>query len=210
MPPGQIAPVPDPSALSDRDRDRAFECCACRSYGAERLRLGRRIAGAPARRRSTKATPGLGFGVVAYVLPDRRSNAALEAGESGGVDLHNTDYNLNAAIGAAYGITYQLTTISPSCRTSQQSAREAETMRRIRRPQHNVSGIGKLSIPPKMHYCTTRVPASRSIGGIELPTGSTHQRSRDGERLETERRPGTGSWDPIFGASLRKTRVPSS
>ena len=40
------------------------------------------------------------------------------------------------------------------------------------------------------------------IGGIKLPTGSTHQRSRDGERLETEHQPGTGSWDPIFGASL--------
>jgi hypothetical protein len=39
------------------------------------------------------------------------------------------------------------------------------------------------------------------IAGIKLPTGSTHRRSLDGERLETEHQPGTGSWDPIFGAS---------
>src|SRR5205085_10634921 len=39
------------------------------------------------------------------------------------------------------------------------------------------------------------------IGGLKLPTGSTHKTSPDGERLETERQPGTGSWDPIFGAS---------
>ena len=39
------------------------------------------------------------------------------------------------------------------------------------------------------------------IGGIKLPTGSTHRRDPEGERLETEHQPGTGSWDPILGAS---------
>ena len=39
------------------------------------------------------------------------------------------------------------------------------------------------------------------VAGIKLPTGSTRQRSPDGERLETEHQPGTGSWDPIVGAS---------
>jgi hypothetical protein len=44
-------------------------------------------------------------------------------------------------------------------------------------------------------------PGFALIGGIKMPTGSTHRRSPDGERLETEHQPGTGSWDPIFGAS---------
>lgn len=39
------------------------------------------------------------------------------------------------------------------------------------------------------------------MGGLEIPTGSTPKRDLEGERLETEHQPGTGSWDPILGAS---------
>src|SRR5205085_6937456 len=46
------------------------------------------------------------------------------------------------------------------------------------------------------------------LGGIKAPTGSTHRRSDEGERLETEHQPGTGSWDPLFGASAATAAGP--
>jgi hypothetical protein len=42
------------------------------------------------------------------------------------------------------------------------------------------------------------------LGGVKLPTGSTHERSPDGDRLETEHQPGTGSWDPLFGLAMSR------
>ena len=168
----------------------------------ERLRLGRRIGWCSARRRSTKATPGFRLSVRPDVRPDRRSNAALEALASGGIDAHNTDYNLNAAIGAAYGITYQLTISAELPYVRRDHLREAETIDETV-DLGNVSGaLVDLSILAKYRLFHNESSGVALIGGIKLPTGSTHQRSRDGERLETERRPGTGSWDPIFGASL--------
>jgi hypothetical protein len=46
------------------------------------------------------------------------------------------------------------------------------------------------------------------IAGLKMPTGTTHRRSNEGERLETEHQPGTGSWDPIVGASAGTTAGP--
>jgi hypothetical protein len=68
-------------------------------------------------------------------------------------------------------------------------------------PLGTVSGIGDLSILAK--YRLTEGERSRVavIAGIKLPTGSTSKRSIEGERLETEHQPGSGSWDPILGAA---------
>ncbi|WP_022947077.1 transporter [Methylohalobius crimeensis] len=39
------------------------------------------------------------------------------------------------------------------------------------------------------------------ILGLKTPSGMTDRRSREGERLEAELQPGSGSWDGIFGLS---------
>ncbi len=70
----------------------------------------------------------------------------------------------------------------------------------------SVAGIGDLNLLAKYRLTDGESSSFALIGGIKLPTGSTHKTSSDGERLETEHQPGTGSWDPIFGASA-STRV---
>jgi len=46
---------------------------------------------------------------LTYARPDQRSDKELEALASEHIHAHNTDYNLNASIGAAYGVTHELT-----------------------------------------------------------------------------------------------------
>ena len=46
---------------------------------------------------------------LAYTLPDRRRDAELGALAAQDIDAHNTDYNLLAALGLAYGLSHHLT-----------------------------------------------------------------------------------------------------
>ena len=44
-----------------------------------------------------------------YTRPEQRSDAELEALAGQHIHAHNTDYNLNASAGVAYGINHHLT-----------------------------------------------------------------------------------------------------
>src|SRR5689334_21101837 len=46
---------------------------------------------------------------VTYTRPEQRSDAELEALAAEHIHAHNTDYNLNASAGVAYGINHHLT-----------------------------------------------------------------------------------------------------
>src|SRR5205085_482494 len=65
----------------------------------------------------------------------------------------------------------------------------------------NVAGIGDMNLLAKYRLTDDARFGFAVVAGMKLPTGSTRQRSPDGERLEAEHQPGTGSWDPIVGAS---------
>ncbi len=41
-----------------------------------------------------------------------------------------------------------------------------------------------------------------ALFGVKLPTGETNEKSREGERLEVELQPGTGSTDPFLGLAI--------
>jgi hypothetical protein len=144
---------------------------------------------------------------LTYTRPDRRSDAELEDLAGRHIHAHNTDYNLNASASFAYGLTHHLTLSA-----------ELPYLRRdhLREGSHehiggmavnsveqlgSVAGIGDLNILAKYRLTESEGSGFSVIAGIKVPTGSTHRRSNDGERLETEHQPGTGSWDPILGAS---------
>jgi hypothetical protein len=136
---------------------------------------------------------------LTYTRPDQRSDIKLQALSAEGIDAHNTRYNLNAAVGAAYGITHQLTVSVelPYVRRDSLRAAEEGELERL----GDVSGIGDLSVLAKYRLTHGEGGGLALIGGLKVPTGSTHRRSPDGERLETEHQPGTGSWDPIAGVA---------
>src|SRR3954464_2131572 len=50
----------------------------------------------------------IGFRLT-YTRPDQRSDEELEDLAGQHIHAHNTDYNLNASVGVAYGVTHELT-----------------------------------------------------------------------------------------------------
>lgn len=135
---------------------------------------------------------------LSYTRPDRRSDAELAALAEQGVEAHNTDYNLVAAAGLAYGVSDRLTLSLELPYVRRDRLREgteegAEDL-------GTIAGLGDATLLAK--YKLTGAPGEglALIGGLKVPTGGTHRR-HDGERLETEHQPGTGSWDPVFGAA---------
>jgi hypothetical protein len=138
---------------------------------------------------------------LTYTRPDQRSDAELEELAARHIHAHNTDYNLNASLGVAYGITHHLTVSAElpyvrrdHLREGEHSHVEGEAVNEVAR-LGSVSGIGDLSLLAKYRLTEGEGAGFALIGGVKVPTGSTHKRSREGERLETEHQPGTGSWD---------------
>lgn len=142
-----------------------------------------------------------------YTRPDHRSDQELAALAAEHVHAHNTDYNLNVSVGVAYGVTHRLTLSAELPYLRRDDLREGEhshvggiATNEVER-LGTVSGIGDLNLIAKYRLTGEEGVRFALVGGIKVPTGSTHKRDLEGERLETEHQPGTGSWDPIVGAS---------
>jgi hypothetical protein len=131
--------------------------------------------------------------------PEQRSDAELEALAARGIGAHNTDYNLNASLGLSYGVSHHVTVSAQLPYVRRDNLREGtgEGVEHL----GTVSGIGDASILAKYRLTEGGSRGFALIAGLKAPTGGTHRRSPDGERLETEHQPGSGSWDPILGAA---------
>ena len=145
---------------------------------------------------------------LSYTRPDQRADAQLAALAGEHVHAHNSDYNLIAAIGAAYGITDRLTVSAELPYVRRDGLREGEhaheggeTLNGVAQ-LGDISGLGDLNLMARYKLLDRQSVRFALIGGIKLPTGSTHRRSNEGERLETEHQPGSGSWDPLVGAAF--------
>jgi hypothetical protein len=136
---------------------------------------------------------------LAFTRPEQRSDAVLQALAERGIGAHNTDYNLNASLDVAYGVSHHLTLSAelPYIRRDRLREGTEDGVERL----GSVSGIGDLSVLAKYRLTEGEGPGFALIAGLKMPTGDMHQRNPDGERLETEHQPGSGSWDPIAGAS---------
>ena len=144
---------------------------------------------------------------VVYTRPEQRSDAELAALAGQHIHAHNTDYNLNAVAGIAYGLNHHLTISAELPYVRRDDLREGTHAHSggvaVNGVEElgSVSGIGDLSLLVKYRFTEGERTGFALIAGIKVPTGSTRKRSIDGERLETEHQPGSGSWDPILGAT---------
>ncbi|GAA3887437.1 hypothetical protein GCM10022276_03130 [Sphingomonas limnosediminicola] len=135
---------------------------------------------------------------ITYTRPDQRSDEELQTLAEHGIAAHNTDYSLNAGLGVAYGLNHHLTLSAELPYVRRDHLREGDEIGVEQ--LGTVEGIGDLNLLAKYRLTDGQDLGLALVGGIKVPTGSTHK-TANGERLETEHQPGTGSWDPIFGAS---------
>ena len=142
-----------------------------------------------------------------FTRPDQRSDAVLEALAGEHVHAHNTDFNFNASIGLAYGLTDRLTVsvalpyvVRDNLREGAHAHSGGASLNSVKQ-LGTVSGIGDATLLAKYRLTGEEGARFALVGGLKMPTGETDAYAPDGERLETEHQPGTGSWDPIFGAS---------
>jgi hypothetical protein len=121
---------------------------------------------------------------LTYTRPEQRSDEELEALAGQHIHAHNTDYNLNASLGVAYGINHHLTISAELPYVRRDDLREGEHSAVNGVVQlGSVSGIGDMNLLAKYRLTEGGGAAFALIGGIKLPTGSTHHHSLDGKRL---------------------------
>jgi hypothetical protein len=132
---------------------------------------------------------------LTYTRPDQRSDEELEALAGQHIHAHNTDYNLNSAAGLAYDFTHYLTVSVELPYVRREGFREGEhahideqTINEVVQ-LGDVAGIGDASLLVKYRLTHSESGGFALLGGIKVPTGGTHKRSNEGERLETEHRP---------------------
>jgi len=150
-----------------------------------------------------------------YARPDVRSDDELATLAGDHVHAHDTDYTLNSAVGVAYGVTGNLTLSAELPYVRREGLRAAEHSHvhgggavNTAEELGDVDGVGDLTVLAKYKIFEREGKSFSLLGGIKAPTGSTSETSSDGERLETEHQPGTGSWDALIGAAFGKTFGP--
>ncbi len=164
-----------------------------------------------------------------YIDFDPVSDARLALGSERGEDVHSADSLSRTALNVAFGISDKLTLglslpymerkgLREAAHGHQESQEEGHDDAPTEKDhpeelgneqiEHlgDASGFGDAQI-----YGTYQLSASVKgnssalMFGLKVPTGETHQKSRDGERLETELQPGSGSWDPFLGLAYSRS-----
>src|SRR5438270_1167853 len=111
---------------------------------------------------------GIGLRLV-YTRPERRSDAELGAFAAGGIAAHNTDYNLNASLGAAYGIKHELTIAVELPYVRRDNLREGDDSGGVEQ-LGTVAGSGDMNLLAKYRLTGEEGLRLAIVGGVKLPT----------------------------------------
>lgn len=120
-------------------------------------------------------------------------------------DLHSADWVAEVFVGLSYGITNRFTvSLSvPFELVKGFKAGEFDGVTAEVAEADTISGIGDATLLGK--YLLLNEPVELAVlAGIKMPTGNTRQRTDDGELLEADHQPGSGSWDPLLGVAVAR------
>lgn len=120
-------------------------------------------------------------------------------------DLHGTDWTAEVFVGLSYGVTSRFTVslsvpfeIMHGFKGGEFDGVDAEVVE-----ADSISGLGDATLLGK--YLLLNDPVELAVlAGIKMPTGNTRQRADNGEVLEPDHQPGSGSWDPLIGAAVAR------
>lgn len=141
---------------------------------------------------------------------DRYSDAELLAHSTGGVEAHSYDRRQAARLGGIYGLTDRVAVGVDVPYVWNTNLREAD----VGAPPGiedggSQQGLGDSSL--YLQWTASRDDATRDasgfsvLAGAKLPTGDTQQNNPAGDRLEADHQLGSGSVDPMLGASFGST-----
>ncbi|MBL8566020.1 MAG: transporter [Hyphomicrobiaceae bacterium] len=161
-----------------------------------------------------------GSGVVGVVLDhtfldalsDQTLTTAVEAAYNQGehAHIHSLDSLTALSLNIAYGITDDLTLALRLPHVSRKGIRAGHVhagppVEFEVHDEGSTSGVGDLSLLAQWRFL--KGPSgfeAALLGGVKAPTGRTEEKNGDGEVLDAEFQPGSGSWDGMFGLALTR------
>ena len=172
--------------------------------------------------------PAVGFGsgiagpiitIPAYTLPAGKwaasarvehisfrtfSDSELVALAAKGTDAHSTRNVTGPSVSVAYGVTPTFTLAARLPYVVRQDIREGhlEGTTAVAHHHGDSRGVGDIALTGQFLVLDRERAKVAALTGLKTPTGRTGVTDAEGERLETEHQPGTGSWDAIAGASF--------
>lgn len=156
-----------------------------------------------------KGTAAVGLRVQ-YVKPERLSDQELVGRADRGISTHAPDYVFMPSVGAAYGITDDLSIGLSLPYVRRAGIREGEAGEGgapasvVERGDS--SGLGDLTALAKYRFFKDRQGRQAALlFGAKLPTGDTGRTDQHGERFETSAQPGSGSLDPLLGLAVSQS-----
>ncbi len=153
---------------------------------------------------------GAGFAGLRYEQQeiDSFSDAELLAFADADLHAHSYDRRMALRLGASYGITDDFALGIDLPWVDNRGLREGHHHAGTSEVHDNgdQSGLGDASLFAQW-TCYRDAEAASSVGiyaGAKLPTGETHEKTPDGERLEPDHQLGSGSVNPLLGAAVSK------
>jgi len=121
-------------------------------------------------------------------------------------DLHGTDWTAEIFVALSYGVTDRLT-VSLSVPFEIVHGFKAGEFDGVNPAEvvtaNSISGFGDATLLGKYRLLDNPVELA-VLGGLKIPTGKTTERTDDGELLEPDHQPGSGSWDPLLGVAVAR------
>jgi len=156
---------------------------------------------------SKKGTGAIGINFQ-HVDFDNFSNERLSELTDQDEDVHGTSSLQRTSIDAVLGITDTLTLGISVLFVKRNNLKEtahhgsAEEFELL----GGAEGLGDAQLFGQFQFYSSENSGTyiSTLFGVKLPTGDTDEKSREGERLDVELQPGTGSTDPFLGFALTR------
>src|SRR3954468_5582759 len=136
-----------------------------------------------------------------YQRSERFSDQTLLDGAANGHDVHSADWLAEFSASASVGVTDHFT-ISLSVPFEVLSGFRAGEDDPVNGPSvveaNSVVGLGDMSLLGKVSFVASEIEMAVLVG-VKVPTGVTDREDNEGNPLEPDHQPGTGSWDPLLG-----------
>ncbi|QSZ42512.1 hypothetical protein GJV85_10445 [Sulfurimonas aquatica] len=144
----------------------------------------------------------LGVNVETLQNKSLSDSKIINAIQNGATHLHSIDAVNSYSIAFSYGITDNLTLNTQLPYASRKNIRAGETPPPDVHTHGNVEGMGDISaiLQYKVYDDVVKIAL---LAGLKAPTGKDNLED-EGEVLEADLQPGSGSWDIFTGAAITK------